>query len=54
MITVPHLEEQLAKTEFYHEKICIVLFSQTTFEAMWEMEEDIHEPILNAVQHLTE
>ena len=39
MIRVPMLEDQISQSEFFYEKICLVLFSQTNFDCMWEKKE---------------
>ena len=39
MIRVPMLEDQISQSEFFYEKICLVLFSQTNFDCMWQEKE---------------
>ena len=37
------LEDQISQSEFFYEKICLVLFSQTNFDCMWEKRERCEE-----------
>ena len=43
MIRVPMLEDQISQSEFFYEKICLVLFSQTKFDCMWAKRERCEE-----------
>lgn len=39
MIRVPMLEDQISQSEFFYEKICLVLYSQSQYDCMWTKKE---------------
>ena len=54
MIEIPMLEEQLANSQFHYEKVCLVLTSQTKYDAMWKRLEKPHNEVLEAFKKLDE
>ena len=41
MIRVPMLEDQISQSEFFYEKICLVLYSQSQYDCMWTKNEKL-------------
>lgn len=41
MIRVPMLEDQISQSEFFYEKICLVLYSQSQYDCMWTKREKV-------------
>ena len=41
MIRVPMLEDQISQSEFFYEKICLVLYSQSQYDCIWTKNEKL-------------
>ena len=54
MIKIPMLEEQLANSQFHYERVYLVLFSQTKYDAMWQMLQKPHDHVMQAFKQLDE